>query len=74
MAPMKRRAERSFALFDVVYEDGTRLSNRRVPTSVADSLEGEAAVRAEIEARDREIELASGRGRGPIKSVRRRPA
>jgi ATP-dependent DNA ligase len=74
MAPMKRRTDSSFVLFDVLYADGTQLSNRKVPTSVVESFEGEAAVRAAIEAQDREIALASGRSRAQIKSVVRRKA
>jgi hypothetical protein len=74
MAPMKRRAESSFVLFDVTYVDGTQLSNRKVPTTVVESFEGEAAIRAAIEAQDREIERASGRSRGQIKAVVRRRA
>jgi len=71
---MKRRAESSFVLFDVTYVDGTQLSNRKVPTTVVESFEGEAAIRAAIEAQDREIERASGRSRGQIKAVVRRRA
>jgi hypothetical protein len=74
MAPMKRRADSSFVLFDVIYVDGTQLSNRKVPTSVVESFDGEAAVRAAIEAQDREIALASGRSRGQIKAVVRKRA
>ncbi len=72
MAPIRRRAESSVVLFDVIYVDGTQTSNRKVPSAVADSFEGEAAVRAAIEAQDRDIALASGRDRGQIKAVIRR--
>jgi hypothetical protein len=72
MAPIRRRAESSFVLFDVTYVDGSQSSNRKVLTSVVDSFEGEAAVRATIEAQDRDIALASGRSRGQIKAVVRR--
>jgi hypothetical protein len=72
MAPIRRRAESSVVLFDVIYVDGTQTSNRKVPSTVVDSFEGEAAVRAAIEAQDREIALASGRDRGQIKAVIRR--
>lgn len=74
MAPMKRRTESSVVLFDVIYVDGSQTSNRKVPTSIVESFEGEAAVRAAIEAQDREIALASGRSRGQIKAVVRRRA
>jgi len=38
------RAE--FTLFDVVYEDGSLRSNRRVPSDVLGGLDGDAAARA----------------------------
>ena len=72
MAPIKRRAETSFVLFDVTYSDGGQSSNRKVLRSVVESFEGEAAARAVIEAQDREIALASGRPRGEIKAIVRR--
>jgi hypothetical protein len=68
---MKRRTLSSFAFFDVIYVDGTRSSRRKVPSSVADGPEGEASAKANIEAQDREIALASGRPRADIKSVTR---
>jgi hypothetical protein len=71
---MKRRADSSFVLFDVTYADGSQSSNRKVPTVVVESFDGEAAVRAAIEAQDREIALASGRDRGRIKAISRRRA
>lgn len=63
-----------FVLYDVIYQDGTQSSHRRVPLEIAESFEGEAAVRAAIEAQDREIAERSGRPRGPIKSIARTPA
>ncbi|MBN8926632.1 MAG: hypothetical protein BGO51_14675 [Rhodospirillales bacterium 69-11] len=68
---MKRRSETSFVQFDVVYADGTLTSRRKVLQSVVDSFEGEAAVRAAIEAQDRDIALASGRSRGAIRTITR---
>jgi hypothetical protein len=61
---VKRRTVSSFVLFDVVYLDGSRSSNRKVPRSIVESLDGEKAVRAVIEAQDREIAVASGRPTG----------
>jgi hypothetical protein len=60
-----------FVLFDVVYEDGTQRSNRRVPQSALEGLEGDAPAKAIIEAQDAEIAAKSGIPRGPIKSIRR---
>ncbi|MBN8871649.1 MAG: hypothetical protein J0H67_02330 [Rhodospirillales bacterium] len=68
---MKRRSESSFVQFDVVYADGTVTSRRKVPLSVVESFEGEAAVRATLEAQDRDIALASGRQRGAIRTIKR---
>lgn len=58
-------------LVDVLYEDGARSSNRKVPAELFDSAEGDDAVRAFLEAQDRDIAELSGRPRGPIKSVSR---
>jgi hypothetical protein len=63
--------ESEFVLFDVVYEDGSLSSNRKVPRSELGGLDGDAPATAFIEAQDRKIAQASGRSRGPIKSIRR---
>ena len=68
---MKRRALSSFVFFDVMYVDGTRSSNRKVPSSVLEGPEKEAAAEAAIEAQDRRIATASGRPQGVIKSLTR---
>ena len=57
--------------FDVVYEDGAQLSNRRVPGNLLSMLDSEDQIRAFIEAQDRDIAERSGRARGPIKSIER---
>ena len=66
---MKRRSDTNFVLFDVIYDDGSRSSNRKLSSSIVNDLGGEKAVRAAIEAQDREIALVSGRPRGAIKSL-----
>jgi hypothetical protein len=69
---MKKRTETSFVAFDVLYEDGSRTSNRRVPATALGGLDGDEAAKAVVEAQDREIATASGRPpRGPIKSILR---
>jgi hypothetical protein len=60
-----------FVLFDVLYEDGTQRSNRRVPQSALGGLEGDAPAINVIEEQDAEIAAKSGIPRSPIKSVRR---
>ncbi|HET6467284.1 MAG TPA: hypothetical protein VFG43_02790 [Geminicoccaceae bacterium] len=73
MARRKQPVANGVVLFDVVYQDGTRTSNRKVPNSELGGFEGDAPARAFIEAQDREIALRSGNPRGPIKSIARSP-
>ena len=65
------RSGGEFVLFDVIYEDGTQRSNRRVPTEALGGLDGDEPARAIIEAQDREIAEKSGQPRGRIKSLHR---
>jgi hypothetical protein len=65
----KKQPDVNFALFDVIYQDGTRSSHRKVPAAEAHEADYEARVKATIEAQDREIAEKSGRPRGPIKSI-----
>jgi hypothetical protein len=60
-----------FALFNVLYEDGTQSSNRKVPISALGGLDGDAPAREIIEAQDRKIGEASGSPRPRIKSIAR---
>ena len=60
-----------FTLFDVVYEDGSQRSNRRVPSEVLDGLDGDAPARAIIEEQDRLIAERSGTPAFAVKSVHR---
>ena len=60
-----------FAFFDVVYEDGSQRSNRRVPSTVIGGLDPDAAVRAALEEQDREIAAKSGLPLLAIKTIRR---
>jgi hypothetical protein len=63
------RAE--FTLFDVVYEDGSQRSNRRVPSEVLGGLDGDAPARAIIEEQDRVIAEKSGMPAIAVKSIHR---
>ena len=63
--------ERGYVLFDVLYEDGSRASNRRVPVSVLGGLEGDEPARQVIEEQDEAIAAKSGRPRLPIKQLTR---
>ena len=71
---MKSRASTSFVMFDVVYEDGSRSSNRKVSASLLTGLDGDDPARGIVEAQDREIAAASGRPRSDVKSILRSPA
>lgn len=73
MARKKPTAAIGFVLFDVVYQDGTRTSNRKVPSSELGGLDGDTPAKAIIEAQDRKIAEMSGRPRGPIKTITRSP-
>lgn len=62
----------AFILFDVIYQDGSQTSNRRVPMNQFAGMDDEEDIaRAFIEAQDRDIAEKSGRPRGPIKSLSR---
>ena len=60
-----------FTLFDVVYEDGSQRSNRRVPSEVLSGLDGDAPARAIIEEQDRLIAEKSGIPAIAVKSIHR---
>jgi hypothetical protein len=70
---MKSRSASSFVMFDVVYADGTRSSNRKVAASALGGLDGDEPARGLVEAQDREIAAASGRPRSDVKSIVRSP-
>lgn len=60
-----------FATFDVVYEDGSQRSNRRVSTDMLGGMDADLQARAEIERQDRAIAEKSGLPPMPIKSISR---
>jgi hypothetical protein len=60
-----QRPQPESILFDVHYEDGTRTSNRKVPSAALGGLDGDAPAQAIIETQDQEIAMRSGRARGP---------
>ena len=65
-----RRVE-EFILFDVLYEDGSRTSNRKVPGSELVDVEVDLLAKTYIEVQDRQIAELSGKPRPPIKSLTR---
>jgi len=66
-------AKGEFVFFNVVYEDGSQRSNRRVPAEIAGSgsknPEGDEAARGFLIEQDREIAAKSGRPPLAIKSI-----
>jgi hypothetical protein len=60
-----------FTFFDVIYEDGSLRSNRKVPSDILGGLDGDAAVRAFIEEQDRIIAEKSGTPAVAVKSIQR---
>jgi hypothetical protein len=66
--------ESGYALFDVLYEDGSRSSNRRVPRSILGGLDGDEPARKAIEEQDNTIAEKAGRPRVAIKKITRSPA
>lgn len=70
---MKSRASTAFVMFDVVYADGTRSSNRKVLASTLGGLDGDEPARGVIEAQDRERAEASGRPTFDVRSIVRSP-
>jgi hypothetical protein len=66
---VKKRADTKFVLFDVTYADGTRRSNRKVPSEILGGLDGDEPARDEIAAQDERIATASGRPATPIVSL-----
>lgn len=71
MARGKPKAKLEFVLYNILYEDGSQSSNRKVPADLVDGLDGEAPVLAFFEAAEREIEERSGKPRSPIKTIER---
>jgi hypothetical protein len=58
-----------FVLFNVVYEDGSQRSNRKVAAELLGGLDGDAPARAVIEQQDRDIAAKSGMPPLTIKSM-----
>ncbi len=60
-----------FAFFNVVYEDDSIRSNRRVPAELLGGLDGDEPARRFIQEQDREVAEKSGRTPLEIKSISR---
>lgn len=66
--------QRGFVNFDVVYADGSRASNRRVPMEILGGLDGDAPARDLIAEQEAEIAQKAGRPPREIQSLTRSPA
>jgi len=71
MGRRKPTAKTESVVFNLVYEDGTLSSNRKVPGDILGGLEGDDPARTFFEAQDHDIAERSGMARGPIKTIKR---
>jgi hypothetical protein len=69
MAQKKKPIDDEFLMFDVLYEDGSRTSHRKVPTAKLDIFDRDGSVRTLLEAQDRKIAEMSGKSRAAIKTI-----
>ena len=67
----KPTARNEFVSFDVVYEDGSQRSNRKVPAELLGGLDGDEPAKAEIQSQDRAIAERSGMPPLVIKTIMR---
>ena len=68
-----RPQERGFIMFDIVYTDGSRASNRRVPVEILGGLDGDEPARQLIAEHEEEIARKAGRPGREIQSLTRSP-
>lgn len=67
----KPTARTEYVMFDVIYEDGSQRSNRRVEASLLGGLDGDEPARGAIEEQDRAISEKSGLPPLAIKAIKR---
>ena len=67
----KPTARTEFVLFDVIYEDGSQRSNRKVDASLLGGLDGDEPAREAIMEQDRAIAEKSGLPPLAIKTIKR---
>jgi hypothetical protein len=60
-----------FVMFDVIYSDGSRTSNRRVPTAALGGLDGDEPARDVIHEQDQIIAEKSGKPALEIATITR---
>jgi hypothetical protein len=69
MAKKKDRVVDNFIMFDVIYEDGTKSSRRKINAPGMSRDEADAFALTEIMNQDRKIAEMSGKDRGSIKEL-----
>ena len=67
----KPTARSEFVMFDVIYEDGSQRSNRKVDSSLLGGLDGDEPARTAIMEQDRAISEKSGMPPLQIKTIKR---
>jgi hypothetical protein len=67
----KPTARSEYVMFDVVYEDGSQRSNRKVDASLLGGLDGDEPAREAIMEQDRAIAEKSGLPPLAIKTIKR---
>jgi len=69
--PRKPGKNSEFVMFDVVYEDGTLRSNRKVPRELTGGIDGDKPAYGFLIEQDRDIAEKSGRPAMKIKNISR---
>jgi len=69
--PRKPGLNSEFVMFDVLYEDDTQRSNRKVPRTLTSGLDGDKPAHGYLIEQDRDIAEKSGRPPRAIKSITR---
>lgn len=67
----KPTARSEFVMFDIIYEDGSQRSNRKVDSSLLGGLDGDEPARTAIMDQDRAISEKSGLPPLQIKTIKR---
>jgi len=69
--PRKPGQNSEFVMFDVIYEDGSQRSNRKVPRALTGGIDGDKPAHEFLIEQDRDIAEKSGRPPLKIKSITR---
>ena len=69
--PRRPGLNSEFVMFDVLYEDDTQRSNRKVPRTLTGGLDGDKPAHGYLIEQDRDIAEKSGRPPLAIKSITR---